>query len=77
MGPKPTGSPMCFLENSEHEPNSLYQSCSLETALSFLIHRKPVSIKFHQISTPRQDYEALRLLCQLTSGIGSDRGAFC
>ena len=45
MGPKPTDSPMCYLGNSEHELNLLYQSCSLGTALSFLIHRKPISRK--------------------------------
>ena len=45
MAPKPTGSQMCYLGNSEHELNLLYQSCSLGTVLSYLIHRKPVSIK--------------------------------
>ena len=44
-GPTPTDSPMCYLENSEHEINLLYQSCTLGTALWFLIHREPVSIK--------------------------------
>ena len=49
MGPKPTGSPMYFLENSEQDLK-LLQSCSLGTALSFLIHRKPVSIRVPSIT---------------------------
>ena len=50
MGPKPTGSLMCFLESPGHELNLLYQLCSQGTALSFLMHREPVSIKAPSIT---------------------------
>ena len=50
MGPTPMGSPTCFLEKSEHDLNLLCRSRSLGMAFSFLIHRKPVSIKGQSIT---------------------------
>ena len=60
MGLKPTGSPMYFLESPELELNLLYQSCSLGTALSFLIHREPVSIRVPSITYTSAGMRSIR-----------------